>query len=219
MINEPSQTPYASPSAVGVKPDARLSAAFLTQAFAWMFAGLLLTAACRGRRHRQRQRQGVRRRLSAVHHHRPARPRGRHLGRDQQDLRDGRTRAVLHLRRVGRPQRRPDRGRLHPGFGRPGVPERGGDVRGCRDLRRRHQALAREHGRLPDDGHHRAPCRDAPEYLPEERRAQPAHLDRRHRHLHGPHGLRRPAHPVRATSRLASGRWRRRRSSGRSGCT
>ena len=45
MINEPNQTPYASPSAVGVKPDARLSQAFLTQAFAWMFAGLMLTAA------------------------------------------------------------------------------------------------------------------------------------------------------------------------------
>ena len=44
MMNEPTQTPYASPSAVGVKPDARLSQAFLTQAFAWMFAGLLLTA-------------------------------------------------------------------------------------------------------------------------------------------------------------------------------
>jgi FtsH-binding integral membrane protein len=44
MINEPNQTPYASPSAVGVKPDARLSQAFLTQAFAWMFLGLLLTA-------------------------------------------------------------------------------------------------------------------------------------------------------------------------------
>jgi FtsH-binding integral membrane protein len=29
---------------VGVKPDARLSSAFLTQAFAWRFAGLLLTA-------------------------------------------------------------------------------------------------------------------------------------------------------------------------------
>lgn len=45
MINDPTRTPYASPSSVGVKPDARLSTAFLTQAFAWMFAGLLLTAA------------------------------------------------------------------------------------------------------------------------------------------------------------------------------
>lgn len=45
MINDPTRTPYATPSAVGVKPDARLSSAFLTQAFAWMFAGLLLTAA------------------------------------------------------------------------------------------------------------------------------------------------------------------------------
>ncbi len=33
-----------SPSALGVKPDARLANAFLTQAFLWMFAGLLLTA-------------------------------------------------------------------------------------------------------------------------------------------------------------------------------
>ncbi len=38
--------PYASPSpsALGVKPDARLQAAFLTQAFVWMFAGLALSA-------------------------------------------------------------------------------------------------------------------------------------------------------------------------------
>lgn len=34
----------ASPSALGVKPDARLAAAFLTQAFLWMFVGLLVTA-------------------------------------------------------------------------------------------------------------------------------------------------------------------------------
>jgi FtsH-binding integral membrane protein len=34
----------AAPSALGVKPDARLAQAFLTQAFMWMFAGLLLTA-------------------------------------------------------------------------------------------------------------------------------------------------------------------------------
>ena len=43
MTPEPvSQHPYAtpSPSALGVKPDARLQAAFLTQAFVWMFAGL-----------------------------------------------------------------------------------------------------------------------------------------------------------------------------------
>lgn len=34
----------ASPSALGVVPDARLQNAFLSQAFLWMFAGLLLTA-------------------------------------------------------------------------------------------------------------------------------------------------------------------------------
>ncbi len=37
-------TPGATPSALGVKPDARLQAAFLSQAFLWMFAGLLATA-------------------------------------------------------------------------------------------------------------------------------------------------------------------------------
>jgi FtsH-binding integral membrane protein len=35
---------FATPSALGVKPDARLQTAFLTQAFVWMFAGLLVTA-------------------------------------------------------------------------------------------------------------------------------------------------------------------------------
>jgi len=34
----------ATPSALGVKPDARLANAFLSQAFLWMFAGLLVTA-------------------------------------------------------------------------------------------------------------------------------------------------------------------------------
>jgi FtsH-binding integral membrane protein len=33
-----------TPSMLGVKPDARLATAFLTQAFVWMFAGLLLSA-------------------------------------------------------------------------------------------------------------------------------------------------------------------------------
>ena len=40
----PGQITGASPSALGVVPDARLAQAFLTQAFVWMFAGLLLTA-------------------------------------------------------------------------------------------------------------------------------------------------------------------------------
>jgi len=35
--------PYATSSRVGVRPDARLAQAFLTQAFFWMFLGLLLT--------------------------------------------------------------------------------------------------------------------------------------------------------------------------------
>jgi uncharacterized protein len=40
----PNQSPYSTPSNLGVRPAAQLSAAFLTQAFAWMFVGLLLTA-------------------------------------------------------------------------------------------------------------------------------------------------------------------------------
>ncbi len=34
----------ASPAALGVKPDARLAQAFLTQAFVWMFVGLIVSA-------------------------------------------------------------------------------------------------------------------------------------------------------------------------------
>lgn len=40
----PVSGPATSPSALGVKPDARLAQAFLTQAFVWMFAGLLVSA-------------------------------------------------------------------------------------------------------------------------------------------------------------------------------
>jgi len=40
-----SSGPYAMPSQVGVRPDARLAQAFLTQSFFWMFLGLLVTTA------------------------------------------------------------------------------------------------------------------------------------------------------------------------------
>ena len=43
-MNQQTPAPYATPSALGVQPDARLQSAFLTQAFMWMFAGLLVTA-------------------------------------------------------------------------------------------------------------------------------------------------------------------------------
>jgi FtsH-binding integral membrane protein len=39
-----SQYPFASPSQLGVRPTTALSAGFLSQSFAWMFVGLLLTA-------------------------------------------------------------------------------------------------------------------------------------------------------------------------------
>jgi len=41
----PATASTATPEALGVKPDARLQAAFLTHAFMWMFAGLLVSAA------------------------------------------------------------------------------------------------------------------------------------------------------------------------------
>lgn len=44
MNQNPFPGQYASPSTLGVRPDARLQSAFLTQAFVWMFAGLLVTA-------------------------------------------------------------------------------------------------------------------------------------------------------------------------------
>ena len=43
-VTNPYSTSPMAPSALGVKPDARLAAAFLTQAFVWMFVGLLVTA-------------------------------------------------------------------------------------------------------------------------------------------------------------------------------
>jgi FtsH-binding integral membrane protein len=48
MNQSPFPGQYATPSALGVKPDARLQTAFLTQAFVWMFAGLLVTAGVAG---------------------------------------------------------------------------------------------------------------------------------------------------------------------------
>jgi FtsH-binding integral membrane protein len=44
MTNNP-YPQYAAPSQVGVHPDARLAQAFITQAFFWMFLGLLVTTA------------------------------------------------------------------------------------------------------------------------------------------------------------------------------
>ena len=44
MIQNQMPHSLATPSTLGVKPDARLATAFLTQAFVWMFAGLLVTA-------------------------------------------------------------------------------------------------------------------------------------------------------------------------------
>jgi len=44
MNQNPFPRPFATPSALGVRPDARLASAFLTQAFVWMFVGLLVTA-------------------------------------------------------------------------------------------------------------------------------------------------------------------------------
>ncbi len=44
LNQNPAHGPGALPSALGVKPDARLAQAFLTQAFVWMFVGLMISA-------------------------------------------------------------------------------------------------------------------------------------------------------------------------------
>jgi hypothetical protein len=44
LTPDPTGATATSPSALGVKPDARLAQAFLTQAFVWMFVGLLVSA-------------------------------------------------------------------------------------------------------------------------------------------------------------------------------
>jgi FtsH-binding integral membrane protein len=44
LNQNPPNGPGALPSALGVKPDARLAQAFLTQAFVWMFVGLMISA-------------------------------------------------------------------------------------------------------------------------------------------------------------------------------
>ncbi len=44
-MNLDRNNPYASPSQLGVRPTAALSVGLLSQSFAWMFVGLLLTAA------------------------------------------------------------------------------------------------------------------------------------------------------------------------------
>ena len=44
-FNQNPQSPLASPSQLGVRPTTALSAGFLSQSFAWMFVGLILTAA------------------------------------------------------------------------------------------------------------------------------------------------------------------------------
>ena len=45
MNQYPDNTSFGPPASVGVKPDARLQAAFLSHAFTWMFVGLLVSAA------------------------------------------------------------------------------------------------------------------------------------------------------------------------------
>ncbi len=134
----------ASPAALGVKPDARLANAFLTQAFVWMFAGLLVTAGVASVvQSNPRLLEfakgsffflfivqlgiviGITAAINRISATRGARP-------------------VLRLRRVARGHDRADRRELHDRLGRDRVPERVGDVRRGGHLRPRHPALAGE---------------------------------------------------------------------------
>ena len=75
----------ASPAALGVKPDARLAQAFLTQAFVWMFAGLLVTAGVAVVVQTNETLLDVRQGQLLPLVHRPARDRRRDHGRDPAD--------------------------------------------------------------------------------------------------------------------------------------
>ena len=108
----------ASPSALGVKPDARLAQAFLTQAFVWMFVGLIVSAGVAFVVQSNARLVGfaadnffllIIAQLALVI--------GDQLG-DQPDQRDRRARPVLRLRREPGPDHRAHRGGLHPGVGR-----------------------------------------------------------------------------------------------------
>ena len=174
----PTPNTYASPSALGVKPDARLQAAFLTHAFVWMFVGLLVSAAVAWAVLGNEAAAGLHRGQPAVPVHRPAGVGGRHLRRHQPDQRDDRPAAVLRLRGVAGPGDRADRQPVQGRLGRHRVPQRLGDVRRGGHLRRRDQALAREPRRVPVHGPDRAARRVRPEHLPAQRQPRLGHLDR-----------------------------------------
>ena len=139
----PNQSPYATPSTpsnLGVRPAAQLSAAFLTQAFAWMFVGLLLTAGVAA------VVQGNQRLLDFAGEWTLLLIIGQlalvfviagAISRISATVALG-----LFFVATGRPDDRADR-QLHHGLGRHGVPVRVGDVRRGRDLRRGDQAFAR----------------------------------------------------------------------------
>ena len=156
-----------SPATLGVRPDARLATAFLSQAFLWMFAGLLITAG-----------------VAAVVQSQPAPALEFAKGSFfflfiiQIGIVIGITAAINRISAlaalglffvyaaslgvtIGLHRRE-----LHDRFGRDRVPQRVGDVRCGGRLRPRDPALAGGDGRAPVHGPHRAVRRDGPEHLP-----------------------------------------------------
>jgi hypothetical protein len=127
---------------------------------------------------------------------------------------------VPRVRGERRADRRPHRHDLHRRIRDDRVLLGGGDVRRGGDLRRDDEALARRSRRHPFHGPHRPHRGHGREHLPGLEHDRLGHLDRSAwRHVHGAHRVRRPAHPAPATSRPGPVRWRRARSSARSVCT
>ena len=156
----------ASPSALGVKPDARLAQAFLTQAFVWMFVGLIVSAGVAFIVQSNARLVGFAAEnffLLMIAQLALVMAISWGINRISATVALGLFfvyAASLGLT-IG-----PHRGGLHPWLGGDGVPVGIRDVRCGGDLRPRDPALTGWAPRHPVHGAHRHPCRVHPEHLP-----------------------------------------------------
>ena len=126
-----------SPSTLGVVPDARLAQAFLTQAFVWMFAGLLLSAAVACVVQSNAAPARLRRRTTSSSCSSPSsRSCSASAARSTGSAPRVALWPLLRLRRDARDHHRADRLGYTRRIGRDRLPERLGDVRRGGGLRR-----------------------------------------------------------------------------------
>ena len=210
----------ASPSSLGVVPDARLAERVPV-------AGVPVDVrrpAPDGRRRLrgpdQRAAARVRERQLLPAVHRPARDRVRHHRGDLPAQRDRGPGPVLRLRRDARPDHRAHRRELHAGHpSRPRSSSASAMFGAAAIYGKVTQRSLAKLGGILFMGLIGLLVAIAPEHLPAEQRGHVAHLDRRGRAVHGADRLRRPADPVGRPRGAARARWRRRPSSARSSST